>query len=70
MARVHAVAARGATGGGGECGDEWGRGWRATRSGARRGEASGGRGCMGGGCGGEEAAGKRAAKSGEGEALT
>ena len=35
-------AARGATGGGGdEGGDKWGRGWRATRSDAQRGEASG-----------------------------
>ena len=29
-------------GGGDEGGDKWGRGWRATRSGAQRGEASGG----------------------------
>ena len=28
-------------GGGDEGGDKWGRGWRATRSGAQRGEASG-----------------------------
>ena len=73
-------------GGGDEGGDKWGRGWRATRSGAQRGEASGddlkrapvaparGRGCIAGAWGRvrrRRGGGEEGGEeSGEGETLT